>query len=268
MAPAAHHAASGGSAALFVLLVLLPAVALVLYLVAAWRERADRWSGWRSASFAAGIGLILAAMSPPVMGWAHHDLRGHVAQHLLLGMFAPLALVLGAPATLLLRNLPPARARGLVALLGAAPVRVLIHPVTAALLDIGGMYVLYLTPLYALALSDPLLHVLVHLHFVIAGCLFSWAIAGPDPAPHRPNMPLRLGVLFLATAAHAVLAKIMYGYGYPRGTAADLAEIQAAAQWMYYGGDLAELLLMAAFFALWFRRRWRDRRWRRRPLSL
>lgn len=250
----AHHATSGSSVALFILLVLLPAFTLGAYLYFALRERAEgRWSSWRIVSFTAGIGMLIAAMSSPVSDWAHHDLRGHMVQHLLLGMFAPLGLVLGSPGTLLLRNVPVGVAKGIVGFLGTLPVRFLSNPVTAALLDIGGMYVLYLTPLYALSLNDPAVHVLLHVHFVISGSLFTWAIAGPDPAPHRPGMLVRLVVLFLATAAHANLGKIMYGYGYPRGIVADPIEIQSAAQWMYYGGDLAELLLTAAFFALWFR---------------
>ena len=73
-----------------------------------------------------------------------------------------------------------------------------------------------------------------------------------------PNCPYchkfsRLAVLFLATATHATLGKLMYAYGWPRGTPHTLAEIEAAAQWMYYGGDLAEILLAIAFFFLWFR---------------
>jgi putative membrane protein len=253
---AAHAGEVGGSPALLVLLVVLPAILLGFYLFAVARERkTSAWSGWRTLSFTAGAVLIIVAMVPPVADWAHRDLRGHMIQHLLLGMFAPLGLVLGAPGILLLRNLPAAGARRMVALLGTLPARLLIHPVTAALLDIGGMYVLYLTPLYALSLSDPLLQGLLHVHFVVSGYLFTWSIAGPDPAPHRPRMLLRLAVLFLATAAHASLGKVMYGYGHPRGTLAEPDEIRAAAQWMYYGGDLAELLLAAAFFTLWFRRR-------------
>jgi putative membrane protein len=255
---AIHHGGPGGSFVLFLLLVLVPAIVLVLYLTAAMHERtASAWSGWRVASFATGVVLLLAAMTPPVSDWAHHDLRGHMVQHLLLGMFAPLGLVLGAPGTLLLRSVSAPLARSIVAALGTRPIRCLIHPVTAALLDIGGMYVLYLTPLYALSQGDPVVHVLLHVHFVLSGYLFTWSIAGPDPAPHRPGMVVRLAVLFLATAAHACLGKIMYGHGYPRGTTADPEEIRAAAQWMYYGGDMAELLLTAAFFALWFRRRQR-----------
>ena len=250
------HGGAGASIALILLFVVVPAMVLVLYLLGVRRERTNgAWSAWRTASFIGGLLLIIAAVVPPVSDWAHHDLRGHMVQHLLLGMFAPLALALGAPGTLLLRRISPAAGRAIVRFLGTAPLRVLTHPITAALLDIGGMYVLYLTPLYALSQADPTIHVLLHVHFLVSGYLFTWSIAGPDPAPHRPGMPMRLAVVFLATAAHATLGKIMYGYGYPKGILADAAELQAAAQWMYYGGDLAEVLLIVAFFALWFRRR-------------
>ena len=174
-------------------------------------------------------------------------------QHLLLGMFAPLALVMGAPVTLLLRSVPACHGRFIASILRRRPVIVLTHPAIAFLLDIGGMYVLYLTPLFAISMSNGPVHVLVHVHFVVSGYLFAWAIAGPDPAPCRPGMPVRLAILFIATAAHASLGKIMYGYGFPRGIGTSAAEMESAAQWMYYGGDVAELLLIVAFFAGWFR---------------
>lgn len=249
---------------LFLLLVLLPALVFAAYLAAALKVRASgRWSGWRIASFGSGIALLVTAGWPAVADRAHHDLRGHMTQHLLLGMFAPLGLVLGAPVTLLLRSVPAGCARGLVAFLDAQPVRALIHPVTVLFLDIGGMYLLYLTPLYALSQSDPLVRILVHVHFIVSGYLFTWAIAGPDPAPHRPGMWTRLVVLFLAIGMHANLGKLMYAYGFPRGTGHALEEVRAAAELMYYGGDFAEILLTVAFFAAWFRsRRSSDAPWR------
>ena len=256
MEPMGHAVSVGGASALFILLVILPALVLLLYwLSVAQLRKNSRWSGWRVASFTVGILLIIIAVLPPLSDWAHRDLRGHMVQHLFLGMFAPLGLVFGAPGTLLLRNVSPAVARRIMAFLKARPIRFLIHPITAALFDIGGMYVLYLTPFYVTSMSQPLLFVFLHLHFVMSGYLFTWSIAGPDPAPQRPTMALRVVVLFIATAAHGILAKLMYGYGYPQGTSTAVAEIQAAAQWMYYGGDLAELLLIIAFFATWFRRR-------------
>lgn len=244
--------AGSGTLAILALLLLL----LLFYLagVIHERRRGRRWSRWRTLSFVLGTGLLALAIYPPLAQFAHHDLRGHMLQHLLLGMFAPLPLVLAAPGTLLLRVLPAHSARVLVRLLATRPVRVLTHPISTLLFNIGGMYVLYLTPLYLASLHNSALHVLVHVHFVIAGYVFTWAIAGPDPAPHRPGLRLRLAVLLVATGTHAALAKMMYGYGWPRGTGHSLGELQAAAQWMYYGGDLAELFLIIAFFSLWFRR--------------
>ncbi|MGV6477197.1 cytochrome c oxidase assembly protein [Azotobacter vinelandii] len=236
--------------------LLFPALLLGLYAFAALRPRraGRRWSPWRTLSFALGTALLGLALAPPVVAFAHADLRGHMLQHLLLGMFVPLGLVLGAPGTLLLRTLPIRATRILLAFLDSRPLRTLIHPLTALVLDIGGMYLLYLTPLFVLSAHDPLVHFLVHLHFLLSGYLFTWAIAGPDPTPHRPGPWLRLGVLFLGTALHATLGKLMYAYGFPRGTAHPPSEIRAAAQLMYYGGDVAELLLAIALFTLWFRR--------------
>lgn len=248
------HVTSGSAAALFILLIVIPVLVWLGYVALALRGRNARaWSSWRLASFTLGIALILGAMSAPISKWAHSDLRGHMAQHLLLGMFAPIGLVLGAPGTLLLRNVAVRVARKIVSIFDARAIRVLIHPFTALLLDIGGMYVLYLTPAFALSMSNPIIQIFVHVHFVLSGYLFTWAIAGPDPSPNRPGWLMRLAALFLGMALHANLAKIMYGYGFPRGMVTDPEEARAAAEWMYYGGDVAELLIAIAFFALWFR---------------
>ncbi|WP_337022819.1 MULTISPECIES: cytochrome c oxidase assembly protein [unclassified Pantoea] len=251
-----HHGLPTDSTVLILLFIVFPICLLCLYtFLACRRRRLSGWSGWRMASFSLGIMLIVIAVLPPIASWAHHDLRGHMLQHLLLGMFGPLGLVFGAPGTLLVRSLPGSVARRFMDLMRLPPVRLLTHPITAAFLDIGGMYLLYLTPLFGLCMSHPVLFVLVHIHFVLSGYLFTWSIAGPDPAPHRPSRELRLVVVFLATAAHAVLGKLMYGYEYPHGMSASLIEVQLAAQWMYYGGDIAELLLITGLFASWFRHR-------------
>lgn len=236
--------------------LLLVAGITVAYLGAAYvQRRANRyWSGWRIVAFTAGTLLLAIAISPPLVEWAHHDLRGHMVQHLLIGMLAPLGLVLAAPMTLLLRTLTVPSARRVTAALRSRPIHVLTHPVTALLLNIGGMYVLYATPLYAASFDAPVLHYLIYLHFFAAGYLFCWAIlAGPDPAPRPPSMAFRLGVLFVAMASHATLGKLMYGYLWPPNTHHSVEEIRTAAQIMYYGGDFAEVLLAIALFAMWYR---------------
>lgn len=226
---------------------------LLAYVQAARRQawRRSRWSFWRTLSFSAGIGIILIGAAPPLADFAHHDLRGHMVQHLMLGMFAPLGLVFAAPVSLLLRSMPAEQSRKFIAFLRSPVLRLLSHPVSALLLNVGGMYLLYLTPMYAASLSSATLHGLVHLHFIVAGCLFTWAIAGPDPGPSRPSQTFRLTVLFLSIAAHAFLAKLIYAYGWPRGGGHSSEEIQAAAQLMYYGGDLAEMLLVLGLLYTW-----------------
>lgn len=243
-----HHSAWG----LFELVLSsVSIISLFAYWAAAFRERSTpkRWSHWRTASFSGGILLLLIALLPNVVAFAHHDLRGHMVQHLLLGMLAPLGLVFGAPVTLALRAMPRNLGRALVIFLRSPWLRFVSRPDTAMILNIGGMYLLYLTPLYTAMHGNAAVHALVHWHFLVAGCLFTWAVAGPDPAPRRPSKSFRLLILFFSIAAHAFLSKAMYAYGWPSGTHHSLSEIRASAKIMYYGGDFAELLLVIALFA-------------------
>ncbi|MEU5562605.1 cytochrome c oxidase assembly protein [Micromonospora musae] len=225
------------------------------YLFALSRDRRG-WPRRRSGAWLAGCALLAVALGPPALLPAGH--AGHVAQHLLLGMFAPLALVLGAPMTLLLRVAPTPARRAAAVLLRARPFHVLAHPATAVLLSTGGLWLVLVTPLYAATESHRLLHHGLHLHYLLAGYLFAWSVAGPDPAPRRPRLPVRLGALFIAAAGHSVLAKYLYAHAdtLPPGLPErDVDGLRAAAQLMYYGGDLAELLLATALFAAWYRRR-------------
>ncbi|MER7893229.1 cytochrome c oxidase assembly protein [Micromonospora sp. NPDC094482] len=236
---------------------LLPVVALLLcaqlYGYLAYRARGRNpvlgWSRWRTASFVAGLALLAVALLPPVAPLAHTDFRAHMAQHLLIGMYAPIALVLGAPVSLLLRNLPARRGRALTAVLRSRPARLLAHPATALLLSTGSLVPLYFTPLYHVA-TQPAGHWLLHAHFLLSGCLFAYVIAGPDPAPARPGVRTRLVYLGFAIAGHAVISQLMYG-GYWVDIHAPVAEVQGGAEIMYYGGDIAELLLAAALVATW-----------------
>jgi putative membrane protein len=244
------HAGPGGGAGLFTVVVVAAAAAGYLVLVAGQRARGRRWSRWRTASLLAGVGLLAVAVLPPVAAHAGHGLPGQMLQHLLIGMYAPLGLVLAAPVTLLLASLPTHRAHHLTRLLRSRPVGLLANPVTALALNLGGLAVLYVTPLYQATTTNALLHYLVHAHFLAAGYLFAWVIAGPDPAPHRPSVPTRIVVLGVAIAAHAVLAQLIYA-GILVDVAVPDAERRAAGDLMYYGGDIAELLLALALLTTW-----------------
>ncbi|MEV5211542.1 cytochrome c oxidase assembly protein [Micromonospora sp. NPDC053740] len=235
---------------------LFPVVLLAVgYLLAAVRDPRG-WDHRRTASWLVGCALLAVAVGP--LTQLPDNPSEHMAQHLLLGMLAPLGLVLGAPVTLLLHVAPPPMRRLVGRLLRARPLHLLAHPFTAALLTTGGLALVLLTPLYAAAERQPVLHHAVHLHYLAAGYLFAWSLAGPDPAPRRPGLAVRVGALLAASAGHAVLAKYLYAQAenLPPGLAdRDPEAFRSAAQLMYYGGDLAELLLAAALFATWYHSR-------------
>lgn len=212
------------------------------------------WPTGRTVAWTTGALLVALALSPPLRELAHHDPRAHMAQHLLLGMYAPVGLVLGAPVTLFLGSASRRAQLSLASVLRSRPVHVLSHPVLAALLSVGGLFVLYLTPLYARSLVRQDVHWLLLAHLLLAGYLYTWAIAGPDPAPRRPGIVTRTVVLVAAAGAHAFLAKLLYARA-SDGWAVhgDASTSAAAAWWMYYGGDVAELLLAGMLFGWWYR---------------
>ncbi|PRD45560.1 cytochrome c oxidase assembly protein [Sphingobacterium haloxyli] len=255
---------------------LLGLVYLVLFLRIRYRGKNISW--WHLLSFGFGIALLCVGTAPSMMQWGHQDIRGHMVQHLLIAMYAPIFLVLGMPLKVTLLSVSPAVARWMMVILKSGAVRFLSHPFTALLLNIGGMYILYCTPLYQLSLERSLIHHAVHLHFFLAGYLFVWSLIGLEAIPRRPNIYVRLTAIFLSIALHAYLCKIMYiqllpatGYadrlsgavtckswymdplmdaGYDTASAK-----QEAAVMMYYGGDIAELIILVILFILWFYRK-------------
>ncbi|MDQ0797976.1 cytochrome c oxidase assembly protein [Streptomyces sp. B1I3] len=250
--PLPDPGASGGvpGAAVPAFVLLFAGAYLVLAHRARRRNPVQGWSRWRTAGFVAGIALLALALLPPVAAYAHHDFRGHMVQHMLIGMYAPLALVLGAPVTLLLRTLPAPGGRGLTRVLHSRPARLAAHPAVALLLSTGTLVALYVTPLYDATMRHPAGHWLLNAHFLLSGCLFAHAVAGPDPAPSRPGVRARLVCLGVAIAVHAVLSQMMYG-GFWTDVHAPVDQVRGGAEIMYYGGDIAELLLAAALVATW-----------------
>ncbi|WP_432542985.1 cytochrome c oxidase assembly protein [Kineococcus sp. SYSU DK002] len=235
-----------------VVVVLLLAAAGYAAGVRASRGR-GRWPVHRTVCWGAGLLCVAAGTVGPLARAAHHSFTAHAGAHLALAMVAPLLLVLAAPVTLALRALPVRRARVLSRVLRWPPVRVVSHPVVAAVLNAGGLWVLYRTDVFALTHTSAPVHVLVHAHLFLAGYLFTASVAGRDPDPHRASLPVRFGVLVVFVAVHSVLTKSLYADP-PAGVA--VADAERGAQLMYYGGDVVDLALMVLVVAGWYRARW------------
>jgi putative membrane protein len=241
-----EHAPSMALPLVFLGLLTLLYFGAVAYHAATLR----RWSGWRTASWSGGVAVLAVALLPQHLPFSPGDFRQHMLQHLLLGMLGPLGLVMAAPLTLILRTAPPGLGRVVVRALRSRWLHLWATPVTALVLNFGGMAALYFTPLYAAMMQYPALYYLVHFHFVAAGCLYAWVIAGPDPAPHRPSVPARLAVLGIAVVIHSIMSQMLYA-GTFVAIPAPPDQLRRAAELMYYGGDITEMLLAFAMVSTW-----------------
>lgn len=246
-------------------LVVGAAVLLVTvgYLAAAGRlrRRGDSWPLIRDASFAAGgLGTVWATLGDPWGG----PFTQHVVRHLVVAMMAPLLFVAAHPLTLALRALAPGGVRRrLVAVAHSGAVALLFFPPLAAVLDVGGLWLLYRTELFAATAHRPLLHSAVQVHMAAAGLLFTFAVCGLDPVRRRWSLGVRGATVLAAGTAHAVLARTLYSRP-PPGTAFTTADLRLGAQWMYYGGDLAEAGLAVLMGVAWYAGAGRARARRRR----
>ncbi|WP_020620700.1 cytochrome c oxidase assembly protein [Paenibacillus daejeonensis] len=213
-------------------------------------RRYGPWPQHRVLFWLLGVMTAGASLVGPLATASHHSFEAHMAAHLLLGMLAPLFIVLSFPVTLLLRTLRTPTARRLSGVLRAKPLQWITHPVTAAVLNVGGLAFLYLTNLYHLMHENVLIYGLVHVHIFLAAYVFTASILYTDPAPHRKSYPYRAVVLVLALAAHGMLAKYLYAHP-PVGVPS--AQAEAGSMLMYYGGDVVHIAIILLFCRQWYR---------------
>lgn len=244
------------------------AVALVLagaLYAAGVRRLGDKGRPWpRRRSLAAAAGLATVAVATQT-GVARYDttlLSVHMAQHVALGMVAPLLLALGAPVTLALQASGRATQTTLLRLLHSRPVGVATHPVSGWILFGGTLLALYFTPLLELSLRNDAVHVVVHGHLVLAGSLFLWPLVGVDPVRWRLPHGARLLAVLLAVPFHAFVGIAMLGADRPLadGFYAEvgrawgpsvLDDQRSAAGILWASGDLLGLVVAAVVFVGW-----------------
>jgi putative membrane protein len=230
--------------------------AIGCYVFAALRPSAHgRWPRHRILLWIAGC--FVTAWTVQAATANHDDFAVHTMAQVGLGILAPLLLMLSAPVTLALRSLSRVPARRLSRLLGSRPVRFLVHPIPAAILYLGGLWLLYPGGLYPSIHTNGLLFAVVHLLVFVSGCLFVASIAGVDPNPHRARFATRAIVLCAVIAVHSILAAYLVGNP-PAGVPAASAETGSAI--MSYGGDAAFVVLSMLLCVGWYRDVGRPRR--------
>jgi putative copper resistance protein D len=251
-------------------LAVLAAGLLYGYGAVRLHRRGVRWPVGRTVFFGIGLALLALATVSGLAGYDETLLSVHMVQHMLLSMLAPIALALGAPVTLALRTLGPPPRRRLLAVLHSRAAKVLTFPVFTFVVFVASPFVLYFSGLYRASLEHEWLHALVHLHFVVSGCLFFWPLIGLDPLPGRLPYPLRALLMFLSTPLHTVLgltimqsAGLLGGDWYPSlalAWADPAADQRLAGGILWAGGELVSVAMLGALVVQWMRQAEREAR--------
>ncbi len=251
--------------------LLLLITALYIYGVVLLRRRGDSWPVGRTIAFAISVSLVDFATSGGVGVYAHFAFSYHMLGHMILGMIAPIGFVLSAPITLALRTLPQGRSpeergvRGtLIAIIHSRYSVIITNPIVALALFDGSLFALYMTPLFGKLMRSHSGHLLMDIHFLLAGYLFFYVIVGIDPNPRKIPHIVRIIVLFAAMSIHAFFSiallstsSLLDGGYY--GSLHRLWNINllsdqhtgAALGWMM--GEIPILLALVATFIQWMR---------------
>ena len=251
--------------------ILITAVALYITGVVILKRRGDSWPVGRTVAFAVAISLIDFATSGGLGVYAIFSFQYHMVAHMLLGMVAPIFLVLSAPINLALRTLPQGRTpdeRGVRAMalsvLHSRYSIILTNPITALALFDGSLFVLYFTDLFGNLMGSHVGHIFMNIHFILVGFLFFHVIIGIDPNPRKIPYIVRIVILFGAISLHAFFSIALMsestlidgGYYGSLRTAwlPDLLADQRGGGTIGWAmGEIPIILALIATFILWMR---------------
>ena len=162
-------------------------------------RRGDPVPRGRVALFAIGVVLLALAFAPPLESRTDERFAAHMAQHLLLGDLAPLALLAGLTGPLLrpLLALPPVRA-----------LRTLAHPLIALPLWLANLYLWHLPVAYEAAIENDGVHVLEHALFFATGVLMWAPVLETLPAPAWFGTLSKLAYVVVVRIATTILGNV------------------------------------------------------------
>jgi len=251
--------------------LLIFLVALYIKGVVILTKRGDKWPVGRTIAFALGISAVDFATSGGLGLYSHFAFANHMMAHMVLGMIAPIGIVLGAPITLALRTLPLGRnqqesgIRGMfIELLHSKLSKFYTNPVVALAIFDGSLFALYFTPLFGNIMQGHSGHFFMSLHFLLAGFLFFQVLIGIDPLPRKVPHIAKIIVIFAAMSIHAFFsisvmsATTLLDNGYfellQRPWATDLlADQKLGGSIGWAMGEVPILLALLATFLQWLK---------------
>jgi putative membrane protein len=155
---------------------------------------------WRQVSYAAGIVVLLIALSSPLGVLSEKLLVAHMVEHLLIGDLAALLIVLGLTGPMIAPLLR-------IGLFNRA--RVLTNPLVALPVWAIDLYAWHIPVLYQAALRNEYVHALEHACFLGAGIAMWMALLGPLPKPAWFGNLARLGYIVAVRLIEGILGNVL-----------------------------------------------------------
>lgn len=186
-------------------LQVVPTVLLALLYarrVRTLRARGTAVPGWRVASFAIGIAILLAALVSPLHALGEQLFSFHMLQHVLLGDLAPLALLAGLTGPILRP-----------ALVFLHRLRFLANPLIALPLWAVDLYAWHLPYLYDAAVRHDSVHALEHLCFFTGGLIMWLPVLETLPAPEWFGTGAKLAYIAAVRLIETVLGNVFFWAG-------------------------------------------------------
>lgn len=236
----------------------IPAVAIAvtlgwyLWSVHRLRARGRPWPVARTASFVLGEVLLAVGL---LSGVATYDqyFAIHTIQHILISMLAPVFFALSAPITLALQASRRSVQTGILKVLHSPVGRLLSNPIFTWSFYGVSLFGLYFTSLYAITLRNNTVHDLVHLHLILAGCLFWWPAVGVDPLPRRYGYWARMFYVLLAMPFHTILGMALESQTTPIAPGTSLSDLHTGGGLMWIAGEALGLIGTLTLFVQWLR---------------
>ena len=245
------------------LVVVLAALYVTGLVVRARRDAPDRatpWPWWHTASFLAGLVVIVYATCGAIAVYDQVLFTAHMAGHLALVMLAPALLVAGHPLLLWSEAVgPTARDRLLRRLRGPVPALLTAPPVALAsytVVIVGS----HLSGLMDVIMRNTWAGQVEHLVYLLAGYQFFVLVVGHEPIRWRLSAPARWLLLAVAMAVDTFTGIVlMQGRGavdmQPAGFAVNtLSDTRTGGAIMWFGGDAIMAVVMVVLVFGWLRR--------------
>ena len=232
---------------------VLAVLAVAGYLIALFRRartNETRWPLRATASWLAGVVVLLVSVHSSIEVYGHALLWVHMIQHLLLIMVVPVLLIWGQPVQLMA---------------GRAPAGWLARWLTFPLFTLGlytaVLVITHLTNFPEAMATRPGVHLLEQFLYLVSGYLLFWPLVGAEVSPWPVPHIVRFALLGLAMGADTLVGVALMLTAQPLAPStalmrpgwgpSPLEDQNWSGAIMWVGGDGLMMLLMLAVVAQW-----------------